>query len=72
MINLSETAMALPMPRSGNVRRNTSDLAGMKSDILNAGREAQKKYDSGQYSKAEYEAEMQTLNRWRKLTEGKK
>lgn len=70
-INLSDTVLALPMPRSGSIRRTPADMSGMQQDILRAGQEAQRRFASKQFNKREYEEEIEILNRWRKAIEQK-
>lgn len=67
MIDLSQTALALPSPRSGPIRRNVADRVGMQQDILAAARKADQKRSSGDLSEADYKLEMDILNRWRKV-----
>jgi len=68
-INLQDTLLGLPMPRSGNIRRNTSDIQGVLHDIAAAKREADRRYDAKQYSKTDYDQEISNLNRWRKAVQ---
>jgi len=69
-VDLSQTVMALPSPRSGNIRRNAQDRQGMTQDILTAGNKAKKDFDLGRLTKDEYDSEMGILNRWRKAAIG--
>lgn len=68
-INLSDTVLALPMPRSGAIRRMPQDKTGMQQDLLRAQQAAAKKYAAKQFTDAEYQEEMAILNRWRKTME---
>jgi hypothetical protein len=70
-INLSDTVLALPSPRSGQIRRNPADKTGITTDILSAHRKAQADFEAGRMSKADYDQEMNILNRWRKAAQGK-
>lgn len=69
-VNLNDTMLALPMPRSGNIRRNPSDPAGVQKDIQAAALEADRRLSSKKMTLPEYELEMATLNRWRKAIVG--
>jgi hypothetical protein len=68
-INLSDTILALPTPRSGAIRRAPNDPAGVQQDMFRAAQEAQRKRASGAYNQREYDDEMAILNRWRKAIE---
>lgn len=72
LVDLSDTALALPSPRSGQIRRNPQDRVGMQQDLARAAAEAERRKNSGQLSPGEYAAEMVLLNRWRKTIEGGK
>lgn len=65
-IDLSQTVVALPQPRSGQIRRNPGDVAGMEADIRAAGAKAKAKFESGALNETDYQLEIDTLNRWRK------
>lgn len=65
-IDLSQTVVALPHPRSGQIRRNLSDVAGMEADIRAAGAKARADLANGKLSPSDYQLEIETLNRWRK------
>ena len=69
-LSLSDTVIALPMPRGTTIRR-TTDTTVLNQDILSAARKLQADRDSKKMSTAEYEQEMATLNRWRKAAEKK-
>jgi hypothetical protein len=69
-IDLSQTVMALPSPRSGNIRRMPQDTAGMLQDIDAAGRTAQARRDAREYTNREYDEEMEILNKWRRTVSG--
>lgn len=68
-INLQDTVLGLPMPRSGIIRRTPGDAPGMQADIVKAGQEAKKRYDNKQLTASEYQAEVEILNRWRRALE---
>lgn len=70
-VDFSQTVLALPSPRSGNIRRNPADREGMRNDVLSAATKAKADRESGKLTEAEYAAEMATLNRWRKAIEAK-
>lgn len=65
-VDLSQTVIALPHPRSGQIRRNPADLVGMEADIRAAGMKAKQDFESGKLSPIDYQLEIETLNRWRK------
>lgn len=71
-IDFSDTVMALPQPRSGSIRRSTTDPNGMLSDVGIAAKKAQSKLDKGEMTKQEFDQEMVILNRWRKAASGGK
>ncbi len=72
LVNLSDTIMALPSPRSGMIRRNPGDQQGMMDDIANAARKAKSDYEAKKIKREEYEQEMEMINRWRRAVAGVK
>jgi len=70
-IDMSNSVIALPSPRSGQIRRSPNDRDGMQADLLQAAKKAEEKRKSGEYSEADYANEMGILNRWRKTIQGK-
>lgn len=70
LTNLGDTVLALPMPRSGDISRNVGDTARINGDIARAAKEAQRRYDAGSYTRAEYDNEMAITNQWRKAIKG--
>ncbi len=69
-INLQDTVIALPQPRSAPIRRNPADAAGMLDDVRKAGQIVVDKKARGELSQAEYESEMLILQDWRKAVQG--
>jgi hypothetical protein len=65
-IDLSQSVIALPHPRSGQIRRNPSDVMGMQADVVSAANKAKAEFEAGRLTEADYKLEMETLNRWRK------
>lgn len=65
-LNLQDTILALPMPRSGQIRRMPADTSGMQQDILRAGEEAQRRRASKKINEREYNEEIEILDRWRR------
>jgi hypothetical protein len=70
-INMSDTAISLPLPRFGTIRRNVADPNGMQQDIANAFAAAKKALAEKKITKEEYLEEASLLNKWLKLTGGK-
>jgi hypothetical protein len=70
-INMSDKIIGLPNPRSGAIRRNVADTAGIMADVMAAAQEAQRRKDSKQYTEWEYQQEMRVINQWRKAVEGR-
>jgi len=68
LVNLSDSVMALPVPRGTTIRRQANPQT-LQVDILNASKSLQAQRDSGRLSPSEYAEEMKTLNRWRKAME---
>lgn len=66
LVNLGDTLVGLPMPRSGTISRNSADTPRILSDIAKAATEAQRRFDTHQYTQAEFDSEMAITNRWRK------
>ena len=69
-INLQDTVVGLPQPRSAVIRRDTADPAGMLSDIQKAGERVIERKTKGELTQDEYESEMLILDRWRKAVTG--
>lgn len=67
-LDLSQTIMALPMPRGTQIRR-TTDRALLRDDIGAAGLKLEKRMQDKKLTKQEFDNEMATLNRWRKAME---
>lgn len=65
-VNLADTVMALPSPRSGNIRRNAGDMKGIQDDILAAHAKAKTSFENRTMTQREYDDEMAIMNRWRK------
>lgn len=68
LVDLTDTVIALPMPRSGAIRRNPGDLKGMAQDIATAAAKADADFKAKKITEQEYNNEMALLNRWRKTT----
>jgi hypothetical protein len=68
-INLSDTVVALPSPRSGRIRRAPNDIAGMRADIAAAAREAEQRRATKKFTPEEYDNEMQIIDRWVRTVE---
>lgn len=70
MLNISETAIRLPLPRVGGINRSGS-VHEWKIEIQVAAAATKALKDKGEISADEYKQEMAILNSWRKLAEGK-
>lgn len=66
-LNLQDTVLALPMPRSGVIRRTPADAPGMTQDIFKAGQKAQAEFAAKKLTRKEYEEEIEILDRWRRV-----
>lgn len=58
MVDFNGTVLALPSPRSGQIRRNPGDRAGMQQDLAAAAAEAKRRLDTKQITRSEYEDEL--------------
>lgn len=67
-IDLSETIVSLPVPRGTTIRR-VADKKVLNEDIVKAGLTLQQKRDKGELTQAEYENEMRTLSRWKRIAQ---
>jgi len=64
LIDFNDTVLTLPLPRSGNVRRNAADMKGMEQDLHTAMATARQRLADKQYTKADYDNEVATISRW--------
>lgn len=67
-LNLSDTVMALPMPRGVNIPRST-DKAVLAPSIATAARKLLERRNNRELSQVEYDNEMATLARWKRAME---
>lgn len=71
-LNLSDTVLGLPQPRSGRISKNVGNPGQIMQEIANAAEAAMQKRDQGKLTAAEYDSEMEIMNRWRKAITGMK
>lgn len=68
-VDLRETTLMLPVPRSAPIARDFSDLAKSGNQISNAIEQVKRKRSSGEFTQADYNMEMDIINRWIKAYE---
>lgn len=65
-IDLRDTVLALPQPRGHTIARQTASQENMLRQIVAVGESMVNKRKTGEWTESEYNAEMMTLNRWRR------